>query len=291
MFKGSIVALVTPFKDGEFDEASYKALIDWHITSGTHAIVPCGTTGESATLTVAEHEHVVKTCIETVKGRVPVIAGAGSNSTAESVNLAQHAQKYGADAILAVSPYYNKPSQEGIYRHYKAVHDASDIPIILYNVPGRTASNIEVETVKRLAELPRIAGIKDASPDLARPLQMRTQIGSGFCLLSGEDATVAAYLAQGGDGCISVTANAAPALCAQLHEAWQAKDFDTFEAIRDRLMPLHDAMFCEPNPVPAKFAVSKLGHANDDVRLPLVQLTDAGRAQVEAAMRHAGVLN
>jgi 4-hydroxy-tetrahydrodipicolinate synthase len=291
MFSGSIVALVTPFdKDNQFDEQAYADLVEFHIANGTHGLVPCGTTGESATLTHEEHQRAVQICVETAKGRVPVIAGAGSNATHESIGLAQHALNCGADGILVVSPYYNKPTQEGIYQHYKAINDAVDIPIILYNVPSRTVSEIEVDTVLRLAELPNVAGIKDASVDLSRPVKMRVELGEDFCLLSGEDPTALAYLAQGGQGCISVTANVAPGSCAAMHNAWQAGDVKKAQEINNKLYPLHDAMFCETNPIPAKYSVAKLGYGSDAVRLPLVSLTEAGQKQVDKALSLAGVL-
>ena len=290
MFKGSITALVTPFKKGAVDEKAFQALVEWQIAQGTHALVPCGTTGETPTLTEKEHHRLIDLCVEAAHGKVPVIAGAGSNSTEKAVSLARHALKAGADAILVVSPYYNKPTQEGLFQHFKTIHDEVKIPQVIYNVPGRTGVEIAVDTVVRLSKLPRIVGIKDASVDLARPLQMRTMIErKDFCMLSGEDATVAAYLAQGGHGCISVTSNVAPADCAKLHEAWWTKDWKTFEVLRDRLLPLHKAVFFETSPSPAKYALSQLGFCTDEVRLPLVPASIACRRAVDGAMRAVGV--
>lgn len=285
MFKGSLTALLTPFRQGRVDEKAFQDLVAWQIAEGTHALVPCGTTGESPTLSHAEHHRVVELCIEVARGRVPVIAGTGSNSTEEAIDLTRHARAAGADAALVVAPYYNKPSQEGLFRHFEAIAQAVDIPIIVYNIPGRSVINISVETFVRLAEIPNIVGIKDATADLARPLQIRAALGDRLCQLSGEDATATAFNAQGGVGCISVTSNIVPGLCAQMQNAWAAGDLATCFAIRDRLMPLHDAMFCEGNPVPVKYAFSLLGRGEPDVRLPLVPASPAARAKVEAAMR------
>lgn len=287
--KGSIVALVTPFKKGKVDFDAFQQLVEWHIASGTHGLVPCGTTGETPTLTEKEHMAVVKACVEAADGRVPVIAGAGSNATATAIELGRFSEKSGADAILVVTPYYNKPTQEGMYQHFKAVNDAVGLPIILYNVPSRTGVEISVETVVRLANLKNIAGIKDASVDLGRPLQMRVELGDDFILLSGEDATVASYLAQGGHGCISVTANVAPKLCAELHNAWQKKDWKTFERVRDALLPLHKNLFIEPNPGPAKYCLSRLGKIGEDQRLPLIPVSKQAREKLDEAMEFAGI--
>lgn len=288
-FYGSIVALVTPFKKGQVDFDAFQQLVEWHVASGTHGLVPCGTTGETPTLTTEEHKKIVKACVEAARGRVPVIAGAGSNATATAIDLARFAEKSGADGILVVTPYYNKPSQEGMYQHFKAVNDAQGLPIILYNVPGRTGVEISVDTITRLGALKRVAGIKDASMDLSRPLQLRNNLGDDFIQLSGEDGTVAAYLAQGGHGCISVTANVAPKLCADLHNAWNKKDWKKFTAIRDQLMPLHKNLFIESNPAPAKYAVSLLGRCRDELRLPLLPVSKESRAAIAAAMKQAGV--
>jgi len=290
MFSGSIVALVTPFKNGQVDEEAFINLVEWHIANGTHGLVPCGTTGESATLTHTEHQRLVKLCVETAAGRIPVIAGAGSNATQEAVELAQHAQNCGADAILVVTPYYNKPSQEGMYQHYKAIHNASDIPIVLYNVPSRTSVDLELETVYRLAELPRIIAIKDASPDLSRPLAMREKLGNEFCLLSGEDVTALAYLAQGGDGCISVSANVAPGSCAEMQNAFKAGDIKRAQELNKKLLPVHNAMFCETSPAPVKFGTSLLKLSEADVRLPLVSASERAQKQVHNTLQDIGVL-
>jgi 4-hydroxy-tetrahydrodipicolinate synthase len=291
MLKGSLVALITPFRDHAVDEKAFQRFVDWQISQGTHGLVPCGTTGESPTLSHAEHKRVVELCIEVAKGRVPVVAGAGSNSTEEAIDLARHAKKAGADALLVVTPYYNKPTQEGLYQHYKAINDAVDLPIIIYNIPGRCVVDMSVATMARLAKLPNIAGVKDATNDLARPLRTRAAIGPDFAMLSGEDATAVAFLAQGGDGCISVTANVAPRACADMHEAWQKGDAAAAMAINTRLAPLHDALFVETSPAPVKYACSLLSHGTADVRLPLVPASPQAQETVRAAMRTAGVLN
>ncbi len=291
MFKGSITALVTPFSaNGQVDEKAFQDFVAWQIAQGTHGVVPCGTTGESPTLSHEEHNRVVSLCVEVAKGRIPVIAGTGSNSTEEAIYLTRHAKEAGADAALVVAPYYNKPSQEGLFRHYEAIARAVDLPLIVYNIPGRSIVDISVETFVRLAQLPAIVGIKDATADLARPLRLRAMVGERFAHLSGEDATVTAFLAQGGVGCISVTSNIAPAACAQLHEAWRKGDLETCFALRDRLMLLHDAMFCETSPAPVKYAAHLLGKMRPSLRLPLVEASDGARKKVEAAMRGAGVL-
>jgi 4-hydroxy-tetrahydrodipicolinate synthase len=291
MFKGSIVALLTPFRNGAVDEKAFQSFVEWQVAEGTHGLVPCGTTGESPTLSHEEHMRVVALCIEAAAGRVPVIAGTGSNSTAEAVALTRHAKEAGADAVLVVTPYYNKPTQEGLYQHYKAIHDAVDIPIIIYNIPGRSIVDMSIATMARLAKLPNVVGVKDATADLTRPLRTRLEIGAEFCQLSGEDGTVAAFLAQGGQGCISVSANVAPSQCAALHNAWQAGDWPTVERLRDRLMPLHHALFVETSPGPIKYAASLLGLCTDEMRLPMVPISDDSRHAVRDAMVKAGVLN
>lgn len=291
MFQGSFTALITPFKaDGSVDDQAFQKFVEWQIAEGTDGLVPAGTTGESATLSHAEHKRVVELAIEVNKGRLPVIAGAGSNSTEETIDLTRHAKAAGADAALIVLPYYNKPSQEGLYQHFKAVTTAVDIPIIVYTVPGRTVVDISIDTLKRLREFPNIVGIKDATADLARPLRTRVALGPEFCQLSGEDATVTAFLAQGGVGCISVTSNIAPRLIGDLHDAWAAGDYAKAYALRDQAMPLHDAMFAESSPGPVKYAASLLGHGLPNVRLPLVQPGAETQAKVRAAMIQAGVL-
>ncbi len=291
MFKGSLVALITPFKNGAVDEKRFQAFVDWQIKEGTHAVVPCGTTGESPTLSHAEHKRVVELCVEVAKGRVPVIAGTGSNSTAEAIDFTRHAQKAGADGALIVTPYYNKPTQQGLYLHFKALNDASDLPILIYNIPARCVVDMSVATMARLAKLPHICGVKDATNDLARPLKTRAACGRDFAMLSGEDGTVLAFLAQGGDGCISVTANVAPRACADMHEAWQKGDAARAMALNERLAPLSDALFCETSPAPVKFAASLLDKSTPDVRLPLVAASAEAQDKVRGAMRAAGVLN
>ena len=291
-FKGSIPALITPMLNGAVDEKALKKLVNWHIAEGTNGIVPVGTTGESPTLSHDEHKRVVEIVVDEVAGRVPVIAGAGSNNTLEAIELAQHAEKAGADAILTVAPYYNKPSQEGMYQHFKAIADSIDIPVVLYNVPARTVANISVETVDRLAkDCANVVGIKDATANLARPSLQRHLTGPDFIQLSGEDATALGFNAHGGGGCISVTANVAPRLCSQFQAATAKGDFAAALTIQDRLMPLHDAMFAAPSPGPAKYGVSLLGHCSDEVRLPVTTISDSCKAQVKDAMVFAGLLN
>jgi 4-hydroxy-tetrahydrodipicolinate synthase len=291
MFHGSLTALVTPMHaDGSIDEAAYSRLIDWQIEQGTQGIVPVGTTGESPTLSHDEHKRVVELAIAAARGRVPVIAGAGSNSTAEAIGLAAHAKRAGADAVLVVTPYYNKPTQEGLFRHYMAIADAVDIPLFIYNIPGRSVIDMSVETMARLAAHKNIVGVKDATANLARPLHTLRACGPEFIQLSGEDHTALAYLAAGGRGCISVTANVAPKLCAQLHAAWARGDLKDAMAIQMRLLPLHDAMFCESNPGPVKYAASLLGFGANTVRLPLAEVTPDSAARIKAAMLEVGLL-
>ena len=288
---GSITALVTPFRSGAFDEAAYRALIDWQIESGTHGFVPVGTTGEGPTLSHEEHRRVVEVCISEAKGRVAVIAGAGSNNTIEALELAQHAEKAGADAVLVVTPYYNKPSQEGLYQHFKMINDAIGIPIIIYNIPPRSVVDMSIETMKRLYELKNIVGVKDATASLARTALQRSALGPDFIQLSGEDMTALAVMAHGGHGCISVTSNVAPRQCAEMQQACLAGDFKTALAIQDRLTPLHAALFIEPNPAGPKCALAELGKMTDEVRLPMLCASDAARGIIKQAMIHAGVLN
>ena len=290
MLKGCLTALITPFRDGKVDEKAFQKFVEWQITEGIHGLVPCGTTGESPTLSHPEHDRVIEACIEVAKGRVPVVAGTGSNSTDECIRLTQHAQKAGADAALVVTPYYNKPTQEGLYQHYKAVHDASDLPIIIYNIPGRSVVDMTVETMARLAKLPRIAGVKDATNDLGRALLTRLACGPKFAMLSGEDPTVVAFLAQGGHGIISVCSNIAPRLNARMQEAWQKGDLKTVGEIRDRLMPVSMALFAETSPGPVKYAASLQGHCTAEVRLPLVEPGEATQARMRQAMVAAGLL-
>lgn len=292
MFSGSIPALVTPFRDGTFDEAAFRRLVEWQIDNGSSGLVPCGTTGESPTLTHEEHMKVTEVCIEVAAGRVPVIAGAGSNSTAEAVMLAKHAEAAGADAVLVVTPYYNKPNQEGLFRHFEAVHDAIGIPVLIYNIPGRSIVDIGLQTMVRLAELPRIAGIKDASGELARVTAYRLAIGTGFCQLSGNDESALGHFAHGGQGCISVSANVAPRLCADFQQALADGDLARAREINDRLHPLHTAMFADTSPGPCKYALSRVHDWFDpEVRLPIVPAVDAARGAVDAALAHAGLIS
>ncbi len=291
MFSGSIPALITPFRDGAVDEEAFQAFVEWQIEEGSHGLVPCGTTGESPTLSHDEHKRVVELCIEAAAGRVPVIAGAGSNCTAEAVELSQHAEQAGADAVLIVTPYYNKPTQEGLYQHYKAINDAINIPIIIYNIPGRSVVNMTTKTMAELAELPNIVGVKDSTGAPDRVSAMRMLLGSEFCQLSGEDAIALSVRAHGGDGCISVTANAAPRACAEFQNACEANDFAAALEYQDRLLPLHIALFAETSPSPVKYAVSLLGRATAEVRLPMVEIGDDTKKQVKVAMQSAGLLN
>jgi 4-hydroxy-tetrahydrodipicolinate synthase len=291
MFKGSFVALVTLFRNGAVDEKGYQDFVDWQIRQGTHGLVPMGTTGESPTLSHDEDMRVVELCIEAAAGRVPVIAGTGSNSTSECIDLTRSAKDAGADAVLIVTGYYNKPTQEGIFQHYKAVNDAVDIPIVVYNIPGRTGVDISVETMARLAELTNVVGCKESTAAADRVSRQRARIGNGFCQMSGEDAAVLGLLGMGGHGAISVTANVAPALCSQMHTAWLEGDHEGARKIQDRLMPLHEALFVETSPGPIKHAASLLGYGDGSVRLPLVEPTDATKERVAQAMRDVGLIN
>ena len=291
MFKGSATALITPFSNGSVDEAAFQRFCEWQIEQGTHVLVPCGTTGESPTLSHEEDMRVTSLCVEAAAGRVPVVAGTGSNSTEEAIMLTRGAKEAGADGALIVTPYYNKPTQDGLYAHYKAIHDAVEIPIVIYNIPGRCIVDMSVETMARLAELPNIVGVKDATADLVRPALTRQAIGPDFAQLSGEDATVVPYLAQGGHGCISVTANVAPRACADLHEAWQRGDLATVDQINDRLMPLHKALFVEPSPAPVKYGANLLGLVENRLRLPMIPVKPETEAKVRSAMVHAGLIN
>ncbi|AWU93507.1 4-hydroxy-tetrahydrodipicolinate synthase [Azospirillum ramasamyi] len=291
MFHGSIVALLTPFKGGKVDETAFQSFVEWQVAQGTHGLVPCGTTGESPTLSHEEHNRVVELCIEAAGGKVPVMAGTGSNSTEEAIALTRHAKQAGAQAALVVTPYYNKPSQEGLYQHFKAIHDAADLPIFIYNIPGRSVVDMSVATMARLAKLPNIVGVKDATADLSRPSRLLQEVGPDFIQLSGEDATALAFNAQGGVGCISVTANVAPALCSAMQTAWAKGDLKEAFRLRDVLSPLHDSMFVETSPAPVKFAASLLGLGSDEVRLPLVPATETARAAVRGAMTKAGLLS
>lgn len=289
--KGSITALITPMKNGALDEIAFRRLVDWQIDEGTAALVPVGTTGESPTLSHDEHRRVVELTVATARGRVPVIAGAGSNSTAEAVSLTRHAKEIGADAVLSVAPYYNKPTQEGLYRHFATIAEAVDIPMILYNIPGRSIVEISVETMARLAQLPNIVGVKDATSNMARASRDRRALPKDFILLSGDDATTLGYMAHGGQGSISVTSNVAPRACADFQAACLAGEFATALKLQDRLMALHDALFCEASPAPTKFAASLLGLCGEEVRLPIVPLSQGGRDIVRRAMVEADLIN
>jgi 4-hydroxy-tetrahydrodipicolinate synthase len=290
MFKGSLTALITPFKNGSLDEEGLARFVDWQIAEGTHGLVPTGTTGESPTLDYDEHKRVIEITIAAARGRVPVMAGTGSNSTEEAIELSTHAQKAGADGLLIVTPYYNKPTQEGLYQHFKAINDAVDIPIIIYNIPPRSIVDMSVATMARLFELKNIAGVKDATANLARVSQQRAAMGPDFIQLSGEDATALGFMAHGGHGCISVVSNIAPRLCAEFQTACLRGDFKAALALQDRLMPLHDAMFCETNPAPVKYAASRLGLCSAELRLPMVPLSDAARQTVDEAMAKVGLI-
>lgn len=291
MFKGSFPALITPMSNGEVDESAFKAFVEWQISEGTDGLVPCGTTGESPTLSHDEHMRVTEWCIEVADRRVPVIAGTGSNSTIEAIELTKHAKSAGADAALVVTPYYNKPTQKGLYEHYKAIHDACGIPIIIYNIPGRSIVDMSVETMAELAKLPNIVGVKDATQDLARPIVTRLATGPDFCQMSGEDGTAVPYLAAGGHGCISVTANIAPRMCADMQRAWRERDLDKVMDLQDRLMPVHEAMFCETSPGPVKYAASLLGKCSAETRLPICEISDASKEKVRKALSDAGLTN
>jgi 4-hydroxy-tetrahydrodipicolinate synthase len=290
MFHGSLPALITPFRNGILDEQGFQAFVEWQIAEGSHGLVPCGTTGESATLSMEEHLRVVRLCVEAARRRVPVIAGAGSNSTAHAIDLTRGAKAAGADAVLVVAPYYNKPSQDGLVAHYTAINDAVDIPIVVYNVPSRTVIDMSVETVGRLSKLSNVVGIKDASGDIGRVARHRALCGPKFVLLSGDDPNAIGFNASGGVGCISVTANIAPRPCAQMQNATAQGAFETARAIDDKLAALHKLMFIEPSPAPAKYAASLLGKCEEGVRLPLLSCTDGAKAQIRTAMTQAGLI-
>jgi 4-hydroxy-tetrahydrodipicolinate synthase len=292
LFQGSFPALITPMNNGAVDEVAFRKFVGWQIKEGSHGLVPVGTTGESPTVTPVEHKRLIEICVEEAKGKVPVIAGAGSNNTAEAIEYTMHAKKAGADAALVVCPYYNKPTQEGLYQHYKAIAEAVDIPIFVYNVPGRTVVAMSVETLDRLAkDYKNIVGTKDATADLTRPSRQRLMTGEGFIQLSGEDGTALGFNAHGGVGAISVTANVAPRMCADFQEATLRGDYKAALKLQDRLMPLHHALFVETNPGPIKYAVSLLGLCNAEARLPMVPVTDGAKKIIKDAMIHAGLLN
>jgi 4-hydroxy-tetrahydrodipicolinate synthase len=290
-FRGSFTALVTPFKNGAVDEKAFRDLVEWQISEGTHGLVPVGTTGESPTLSHDEHKQVVEWCVDQAKGRVPVVAGAGSNSTAEAIDFSKHAEKAGADAVLIVTPYYNKPTQEGLYQHYKAINDAISIPIIIYNIPGRSIVDMSVDTMKRLYELKNIAGVKDATANMARVSQQRAAMGEDFNQMSGEDITALGFMAHGGHGCISVTSNVAPRLCSEFQNACLKGDYATALKLQDKLAPLHINLFVETSPAPIKYALSLIGKCANTVRLPMVPATEKAQGAVREAMVHAGLIN
>jgi len=290
-FRGSFTALVTPFKNGSVDEKAFRDLVEWQISEGTHGLVPVGTTGESPTLSHDEHKKVVEWCVDQAKGRVPVVAGAGSNATAEAVDFSRHAEKAGADAVLIVTPYYNKPTQEGLYQHYKAINDAIGIPIIIYNIPGRSIVDMSVDTMKRLSELKNIAGVKDATANMTRVSQQRAAMGEDFNQMSGEDITALGFMAHGGHGCISVTSNVAPRLCSEFQNACLKGDYATALKLQDKLTPLHINLFVETSPAPIKYALSLLGKCANTVRLPMVPATEKAQVAVREAMVHAGLIN
>ena len=291
MFHGSIPALVTPFRDGAVDEKALVELVNWHVAEGSHGIVAVGTTGETPTLTHDEHERVIEIVVETAAGRIPIIAGAGSNNTDESISLMAFAKKVGADAALVVTPYYNKPGQRGLYHHFRTLHDAVDLPIIIYNIPGRSVIDMLPATMGELAKLPRIVGVKDATGDVGRASDQRIACGPDFLQLCGNDEAALGFNAHGGQGCISVVANIAPRLCAEFQNAMQAGDFTTALTYHDRLMPLHRAAFAEPNPAPTKYALTRLGKCAEDLRSPMLPVEESTRLRMDAAMRHAGLLN
>jgi 4-hydroxy-tetrahydrodipicolinate synthase len=288
--KGSIPALITPMKDGRLDEPALRQLIAWQIAEGSHALVPCGTTGESPTLSSEEHRRVIEICVEEADGRIAVLAGAGSNCTAEAIDKVRAAKAAGADAALSVTGYYNKPSQEGLYHHFATLAEAVDIPIVLYNIPSRSVVDTAVETMARLSKIANIIGVKDATGNLSRPTRERLACGPAWRLLSGDDASALGYMAHGGHGCISVTANVAPRLCAQFQEACMQGAFETARELHERLMPLHEALFCEPSPAPVKYAASLLGLCRNEVRSPMMPLTEAGQGTVREAMIQVGLL-
>ena len=291
MFKGSIVALITPFKDGNLDEDSYISIIQYHLRNGTNGLVPAGTTGECPTISHDEHKKIIQLCVNESNGKIPVIAGTGSNSTKEAVSLTQYAEKAGADAALVVTPYYNKPTQEGLYQHFKAINDNCSIPIIIYNIPGRSVVDMSIDTMNELSKIPNIIGVKDATNDLFRPLLTRTKIKKDFCYLSGEDGTAIPYLAQGGHGCISVTANIAPKLCSEMHNSWRNNEIDKALKINLKLAKIHHALFVETSPGPVKFAAELLDLCSSDTRLPLVPIKESTKNLVRNSMIEVGLIS
>lgn len=290
MFKGSFVALITPFKDGKVDETAFRSFIEWQITEGSDGLVPCGTTGESPTLSHEEHQKVTEICIEVTDGRIPVIAGAGSNSTEEAISLAQHARTAGADAVLVVTPYYNKPTQAGLFAHYKAINDNAKIPIIIYNIPGRSIIDMSVETMADLSKLDYIVGVKDATAQLDRPILTTLACGKDFCQLTGEDGTAIPHLAAGGHGCISVTGNILPRQCSEMQKAWAEGNIKKAMELQELLMPVHAAIFCETSPGPVKYAAELLGLFSSEARLPITEIADDSKVTVKEALKHVGVI-
>jgi len=290
MLEGYVTALITPMRDGEVDEEAFRAFVEWQIAEGVSGLLPCGTTGESPTLSHDEHRRVTEICIDVAKGRVPVLAGTGSNSTAEAIELTRHAKMAGADAALLVMPYYNKPSQEGMYQHFKAIQDAVALPQYIYNIPGRSVVSMSVETMARLAQLPNIVGVKDATADLTRPTLTRMAIAGDFNQMSGEDGTAIGFFAQGGHGCISVTSNIAPRACAEFFTAWKTGDTSKALELHTRLMPLHDVLFCESSPIPVKYAAYMLGKCGPEMRLPMCAPADASKQRIETVLRDLGML-
>jgi 4-hydroxy-tetrahydrodipicolinate synthase len=290
MFTGIYTALITPFSNGKVDEKAFQDFVAWQIKEGVHGLVPCGTTGESPTLSYEEHNRVVELCIEVAKGTCKVMAGTGANNTEEAIMFTQHAQKKGADGVLIVAPYYNKPTQEGIFQHYKAIHDATDIPIVVYNIPGRSVIDIKDTTFERMASLPRIVGVKDATGDLARVSSLRARVGNRFELLSGEDITAVGFNAQGGQGCISVSSNIMPKACAQVQNTLLSGDYKKALELHEKIVPLHQVMFCETSPAPVKYAASLMKKCLPDVRLPLVGLMDESKKQVQSVLVSLGII-
>ena len=289
LFSGSITALITPFKEGALDVKAFQDFVQWQVDEGTNGFVPCGTTGESPTLTDDENALVTRLCLEVVESKVPVIAGCGSNNTVHAVHLTRQAERIGADAPLHVVPYYNKPSQEGLYQHFKTIHDQSGLPLFIYNIPGRSSVNMTAQTMARLAVLPRIVGVKDATGDLVRPLQTRQLCGPDFIQLSGNDDTVLAFLAQGGDGCISVVSNIAPALCAKMHKAWCRGDVAAAQKLNDQIMLLSQVLFCETSPAPAKYAAFLLGKCRNELRLPMVPVSESSEQAIKYTLTKTSI--
>jgi 4-hydroxy-tetrahydrodipicolinate synthase len=291
MFSGSIVAIITPFHQGQVDSEALKKLVEWHIAEGTQGIVACGSTGESALLTAEERSQVIKTCVEAARKRIPIIVGCGAPSTAETIDMVKQAETLGADAILVVTPYYVKPNPEGVFRHFESISQASSLPIVIYNNPGRAVVDLSIDLIARLAEIPTVIGLKDSNTDLTRPILIRQKVQKDFCLLSGDDPTAAAYLAHGGHGCISVTANAAPAACQKLITFWQQGNLSKFAVYRDELLPLHQAMIAETNPAPAKYAVSVLGRCQNEMRLPLIPVTSQTEILIKTSLDRVNSLS